>query len=203
MRYGYVRVSSTDQNEERQVKKMRDLGIEEQHIFIDKASGKNLERESYKKLMLIIKSGDEIVLDSLDRLGRDYDDLTVEWRRITREVGCDLKALDLEFFDSAMFRAMGDVGKCVEDMLLSLLAYVAQTERKKTRQRQAEGIALAKTRGVYKGGTRKTFDEDLISQVEVFLRDGGAKTKAADMLGVTRGTIYRMIDDGRLCDSTV
>lgn len=198
MRYGYVRVSSTDQNEERQVKKMLDLGIEEQHIFIDKASGKDLDRDSYKELMLVIKEGDEIVLDSLDRLGRDYDDLTVEWRRITREVGCDVKALDLEFFDSAMFRSMGDVGKCVEDMLLSLLAYVAQTERKKTRQRQAEGIAIAKEKGVYKGGVKKKFDGGLLCDVEVFLRDGGTKTKAAQMLGVTRGTIYRMIEEGRL-----
>lgn len=197
-RYGYVRVSSADQNEERQVKKMLDLGIEEQYIFIDKASGKDLERDSYKNLMLIIKSGDEIVLDSLDRLGRDYDDLTVEWRRITREVGCDLKALDLEFFDSAMFRSMGDVGKCVEDMLLSLLAYVAQIERKKTRQRQAEGIALAKERGVYTGRKPTKFDSDLIEKVESFLRDGGAKTEAARMLGVTRCTIYRMIEEGRL-----
>lgn len=198
MRYGYVRVSTADQNEERQVKKMLDLGIEKQCIFIDKASGKNLEREGYKKLMGIIVSGDEIVLDSLDRLGRDYDDLTVEWRRITREVGCDLKALDLEFFDSAKFRAMGDVGKCVEDMLLSLLAYVAQTERKKMKQRQSEGIAIAKERGVYTGRKPTEFDPDLIGEVEVFLRDGGAKTEAAKMLGVNRMTIYRMIEEGRL-----
>lgn len=198
MRYGYVRVSTADQNEERQVKKMLDLGIDEQCIFIDKASGKNLERDSYKKLMGIIVSGDEIVLDSLDRLGRDYDDLTVEWRRITRDVGCDLKALDLEFFDSAKFRAMGDVGKCVEDMLLSLLAYVAQTERKKMKQRQAEGIALAKERGVYKGRKPTEFDGDLLGKVELFLRDGGAKTEAAKMLGVNRATIYRMIEEGRL-----
>jgi DNA invertase Pin-like site-specific DNA recombinase len=198
MRYGYVRVSTADQNEERQVKKMLDLGIDEQCIFIDKASGKNLERNSYKKLMGIIVSGDEIVLDSLDRLGRDYDDLTVEWRRITREVGCDLKALDLEFFDSAKFRAMGDVGKCVEDMLLSLLAYVAQTERKKMKQRQAEGIALAKERGVYKGRKPTEFDPKLIGKVEEHLRNGGAKTEAAKMLRVNRATIYRMIEEGRL-----
>ena len=198
MRYGYVRVSSTDQNEERQVKKMLDLGIEEQHIFIDKASGKDLDRESYKKLMLIIKSGDEIVLDSLDRLGRDYDDLTVEWRRITREVGCDVKALDLEFFDSAMFRSMGDVGKCVEDMLLSLLAYVAQTERKKTRQRQAEGIAIAKEKGVYKGRKPTEFKKETMDSVREFLRNGGTKSGAARMLGVADRTIYRMIEEGRL-----
>lgn len=197
-RYGYVRVSTADQNEERQVKKMLDLGIDEQCIFIDKASGKNLERDSYKKLMDIIVSGDEIVLDSLDRLGRDYDDLTVEWRRITREVGCDLKALDLEFFDSAKFRAMGDVGKCVEDMLLSLLAYVAQTEREKMRQRQAEGIALAKERGAYAGRRPTKFDEGLIGEVEALLMGGGTKAEAAKMLGVNRMTVYRMIEDGRL-----
>lgn len=196
-RYGYVRVSSKDQNEARQLEKMRELEIEDKNIFIDKASGKDLEREQYKKLISIVEEGDEIIFDSLDRLGRDYDDLTIEWRRLTREVGCDLKALDLEFFDSALFRSMGDIGKCVEDMLLSLLAYVAQTERKKNRQRQAEGIAIAKSLGKYKGKPKTIFPAELIDAANKALREEG-KSAAAKILNVSRITVYRMIEDGRL-----
>lgn len=197
MKYGYVRVSSKDQNPERQIKKMLETGIEKKDIFVDRASGKDLNREQYQKLMSEIKYGDEIVIDSIDRLGRDYDDVTIEWRRITREVGCDIKALDLDFFDSAKFRAMGDMGKCVEDMLLSLLAYVAQTERKKLKQRQAEGIAIAKAEGKYKGKQKTVFPEELIACAESALKEQG-KGAAARVLNVNRGTIYRMIEDGRL-----
>lgn len=196
-RYGYVRVSSKDQNEARQLEKMRELGIADKNIFIDKASGKDLEREQYQKLISLVEEGDEIIFDSLDRLGRDYDDLTIEWRRLTREVGCDLKALDLEFFDSALFRSMGDIGKCVEDMLLSLLAYVAQTERKKNRQRQAEGIAIAKSLGKYKGKPKTIFPAELIDAANKALREEG-KSAAAKILNVSRITVYRMIEDGRL-----
>lgn len=196
-RYGYVRVSSKDQNEARQLEKMRELGIADKNIFIDKASGKDLEREQYQKLISLVEEGDEIIFDSLDRLGRDYDDLTIEWRRLTREVGCDLKALDLEFFDSALFRSMGDIGKCVEDMLLSLLAYVAQTERKKNRQRQAEGIAIAKSLGKYKGKPKTIFPAELIDAANKALREEG-KSAAAKILDVSRITVYRMIEDGRL-----
>ena len=113
------------------------------------------------------------------------------------DVGCDLKALDLEFFDSALFRSMGDIGKCVEDMLLSLLAYVAQTERKKNRQRQAEGIAIAKSLGKYKGKPKTIFPAELIDAANKALREEG-KSAAAKILNVSRITVYRMIEDGRL-----
>ena len=195
-RYGYVRVSSDTQNEGRQVKKMVELGIEPENIFIDKASGKNLDRPEYKRLMSVIEPGDQIILDSLDRLGRSYADVTVEWRRITG-LGCDIRCLDLEFFDSAKLREMGAIGVCVEDMLLSLLAYVAQTEREKIKQRQAEGIALAKGEGKYKGRKITEFDADALSRASRALRDGG-KAAAARVLGVDRSTVYRMIREGRL-----
>ena len=112
-------------------------------------------------------------------------------------MGCELKALDLEFFDSALFRSMGDIGKCVEDMLLSLLAYVAQTERKKNRQRQAEGIAIAKSLGKYKGKPKTIFPAELIDAANKALREEG-KSAAAKILNVSRITVYRMIEDGRL-----
>lgn len=195
--YGYVRVSTKEQNEERQVRKMAELGVEPSLLFIDKASGKNLDREKYRELMSMVRSGDTILLDSLDRLGRNYFDIIEEWRRLTRAEGVDIRCLDLEFFDSARFREMGAIGVCVEDMLLSLLAYVAQTEREKNRQRQAEGIAVAKERGKYRGRKPASFPPEKVAEAERALADGG-KSAAARVLGVDRATVYRMIADGRL-----
>ena len=178
--YGYVRVSTEGQNPERQIAKMRELGMAEGDLFVDKASGKDLERPAYAAL-----------------LGRDYDDVTREWRRLTREAGVSLKVLDLEFFDSESFEAMGPVGKCVEDMLLSLLAYVAQTERDKNRQRQAEGIAIAKAAGKYRGSSKRAYPEEVLRAAQEAL-SGEGKSAAARVLGCDRATVYRMLADGRL-----
>ena len=195
--YGYVRVSTEGQNPERQIAKMRELGMVEGDLFVDKASGKDLERPAYAALLGRLERGDKVVFDSLDRLGRDYDDVTREWRRLTRELGVSLKVLDLEFFDSCSFDAMGSVGKCVEDMLLSLLAYVAQTERDKNRQRQAEGIAIAKAAGKYRGSSKRAYPEEVLRDAQAALSAEG-KSAAARVLGCDRATVYRMLADGRL-----
>ena len=195
--YGYVRVSTEGQNPERQIAKMRELGMAEGDLFVDKASGKDLERPAYAALLDRLERGDKVVFDSLDRLGRDYDDVTREWRRLTREAGVSLKVLDLEFFDSESFDSMGPVGKCVEDMLLSLLAYVAQTERDKNRQRQAEGIAIAKAAGKYRGSSKRVYPEEVLRDAQAALSAEG-KSAAARVLGCDRATVYRMLADGRL-----
>lgn len=190
---GYVRVSTADQNPERQIRKMRDMGISA--LYVDKASGKDMHRPEWERLLNDSKPGDSIVVDSLDRLGRNYADVTSEWRRLTG-MGIDISCLDLEFFDSAKFREMGPVGTCVQDMLLSLLAYVAQTEREKNRQRQAEGIAVAKEAGKYTGRKPKDFDSETLQRAQEALSE--SKAAAARVLGVDRSTVYRMIRDGRL-----
>lgn len=195
--YGYVRVSTREQNVDRQVKKMVELGVTEGNLFIDKASGKNLERESYQRLMDTVQEGDTVLFDSLDRLGRNYNDIIEEWKRLTRDCGVNLKCLDADFFDSERFAEMGSLGVCVEDMLLSLLAYVAQTERDKNRQRQAEGIAIAKEQGKYKGTVKRQYSPELIEQAQEALTSRG-KAAAAKVLGCTRATIYNMLADGRL-----
>ncbi|RTR26545.1 recombinase family protein [Robertmurraya yapensis] len=146
--FGYVRVSSKDQNEARQIHKMKELGIEERFIFIDKLSGKDFDRPQYLLLKRFIQKGDLIYIDALDRLGRNYDGILQEWKEITRILQADIIVLEnAELFDSRKFRSMGDMGKMLEDQFLSLLAYAAEQERKRILLRQAEGIAAAKASG--------------------------------------------------------
>lgn len=194
--YGYIRVSTADQNPERQVRKMLGQGISPSSVFVDHASGKDMDRPRWKQLDSMLRDGDSLVVDSLDRLGRNYDDVTRKWRELVSR-GVDVRCLDLEFFDSARFREMGPLGKCVEDMLLSLLAYVAQTERDKMRQRQAEGIAVAKEAGKYRGGRPREYPSEVMEAAQTALSAEG-KAACARVLGCDRTTVYRMIRDGRL-----
>lgn len=197
MIYGYIRVSTKDQSLDRQIVKMHELGIPDSNIFMDKASGKSMDRDDWQRLMNTIAKGDEIVIDALDRLGRDYDGLVEGWKHITRVIGCDVKALDLDFFDSANFRKMGDLGRMVEDMLLSVLAYKADSERKKIVERTIEGLNVARKKGRLNGKPPKKFDPELIKQAQIALSSEG-KAAAGRVLGVTRQTVYHMIEDGRL-----
>lgn len=194
--YGYVRVSTVDQNVERQVAKMELLGIPKDRLFIDRASGKDMERPAWKKLVGQLKAGDSLVVDSLDRLGRNYDDVTSMWRWLTRDRGVSIRCLDLDFFDSKKFSEMGDLGVCLEDMLLSLLGYVAQTERKKIKQRQREGIELAKKAGKYTGRKPIGLDSDFLARI-IELEQAGeiTVTEAAKRLGISQRT-YRRRRDG-------
>ncbi len=196
MEYGYIRVSSATQNPERQVRKMLDLGIPPERLFVDYASGKDLDRPRYRELSALLSDGDSLVVDSLDRLGRSYADVTEEWRRLVG-MGVDIRCLDLEFFDSRRFREMGALGVCVEDMLLSLLAYVAQTERDKMRARQAEGIAVAKAEGKYLGRRPVEYPPEKLRDARRALDEEG-KAAAARVLGCHRNTVYNLIADGRL-----
>jgi DNA invertase Pin-like site-specific DNA recombinase len=159
MNIGYIRVSTTGQNIDRQLLKMKELGIEDRFIFIDKQSGKDFEREQYQAMKRIIREGDLLYVDALDRLGRDYEGIIKEWKQITREMQADIIVLENEtLFDSRKFKSMGDMGKLMEDQFLSLLSYVADQERKKIRQRQAEGIAVAKEKGKHLGRPKMNLD---------------------------------------------
>lgn len=133
MKLAYARVSAKDQNPERQLVKFRELGVEERYIFVDKMSGKDFERPKYQAMRMLIRKGDLVYMDALDLLGRDYDGIIREWKYITREVDADVVCLDNEaLFDSRKFKTMGDTGKLLEDQFLSMLAYVAEQERKKS-----------------------------------------------------------------------
>ena len=147
--YGYVRVSSKDQNEDRQVITMREMNIPEENIFIDKQSGKDFNRPQYKKLLRKVKRDDLIYIKSIDRLGRNYAEILEQWKIITKDKGVDLYVMDMPILDTR--REKNLLGTFISDLVLALLSYVAENERNNIRQRQAEGIAAAKARGIHFG----------------------------------------------------
>lgn len=135
---------------------MKDLNIEDRYMFIDKSSGKNFARPQYQAMLLIIREGDIIYLDALDRLGRNYTGIIDEWNYITRNLKADIVILENEnLFDGRKFKTMGDLGKLLEDQFLSMLSYIADQERDKIKQRQAEGIIIAKNKGIKFGRPKK------------------------------------------------
>ena len=143
--FTYCRVSSTDQNEDRQVEAMLELGINERDIFIDKCSGKNFDRPQYQALKLQLREGDLLVIKSIDRLGRNYKQICEEWREIVRDIKANIKVVDMPILDTT--RTDGLIGEVISDIVLQLLGYVAEQERTFIKQRQAEGIKLAKEKG--------------------------------------------------------
>jgi DNA invertase Pin-like site-specific DNA recombinase len=156
-------VSAKDQNPERQFVKFRELEVDERYIFIDKKSGKNFDRPGYQAMRLMIREGDLLYMDALDRLRRDYDGIIAEWKYITRELNADIICLDNEaLFDSRKFKTMGDIGKLLEDQFLRMLAYVAEQERMKNYNRQAESIEVARGNGVKFGRLKRSIDDQFI-----------------------------------------
>lgn len=194
LKLAYGRVSAKDQNPERQLVKFRELGVDERYIFVDKQSGKDFERPRYQAMRLMIREGDLVYLDALDRLGRDYDGIIAEWKAITREIGADIVCLDNEtLFDSRKFKQMGDFGKVMEDQFLSLLAYVAEQERKKNRQRQAEGIEVARADGVTFGRPRQEIDDKFIRTYREWKAGQITATEAMRRIGMKKPTFYRRV----------
>ena len=144
--YGYIRVSSKDQNEDRQRIAMHEAGVDDKHIFMDKQSGKDFDRPGYRRVIRKLKPDDTLIIKSIDRLGRNYDEILEQWRVITKEKRAAIVVLDMPLLDTRQGRDL--TGTLIADIVLQLLSYVAQTEREFIRQRQAEGIAAAKANGV-------------------------------------------------------
>lgn len=196
MKIGYIRVSSKDQNIDRQLVKMKDLGIEERFIFIDKLSGKDFERPQYQTMKKIIRENDLIYFDALDRLGRDYDGIIQEWKEITRILNADIIVLENELlFDSRKFREMGDLGKLMEDQFLSLLSYVAEQERKKIKQRQAEGIAIAKAEGKILGRPKIEKPHNWDEVYNKWKAGNITAVNAYTVLGLKKATFYKTVKE--------
>lgn len=158
MEYGYARVSTREQNVERQLLALREFGLTERQIVVDRQSGKDFDRPGYCRLLRRLKQGDTLVIKSIDRLGRNYGEILEQWRSITREKGAEIVVLDMPLLDTRKSRDLA--GTQIADIVLQLLSYVAQTERELIRQRQAEGIAAAKLRGVKLGRPEKARPEN-------------------------------------------
>lgn len=195
MKYGYVRVSTKEQNEARQIKSMEEQGVDK--VFMDKQSGKDFERPEYQKMISELREGDVIILHSLDRLGRNYDSIIEEWHRITKDIKADIIVLDMPLLNTTVNGA-DLTGKFISDLVLQILSYVAANERENIRKRQAEGIAIAKAQGKYKGGTKKTVDEKLFEKNLEDFNDGLiTKSAFASNIGVSRPTLDRILSERR------
>ncbi|MEC1158734.1 recombinase family protein [Cytobacillus horneckiae] len=201
--YGYIRVSTKDQNEARQFTKMINKGVEARKIFVDKLSGKDFNRPQYQLLKKVISVGDLLYIDALDRLGRNYDAVISEWKTITRDIGADIVILENEsLFDSRKFKEMGDMGKLMEDQFLSLLSYVADQERKKIKQRQREGIENAKRAGKHLGRPSQSYDllnneqKNLLNLNYAIWKERKLKSvEFMDLLKLKKNTFYKIIKE--------
>ncbi len=186
--YGYVRVSSTDQNEDRQLIALRKAGIDEKNIFIDKQSGKDFNRPQYKRLTRKMKKDDLLYIKSIDRLGRNYEEILQQWRELTKDKGIDIVVLDMPLLDTR--RGKDLMGTFLSDIVLQVLSFVAENERTNIRQRQAEGIAAAKAKGVRFGRPPLPLPDNFY---EVHKEWRGKKLtlcEAAKACGFPPGTFY-------------
>lgn len=193
MKIGYVRVSSKDQNEARQILSMQEYGVDK--IYMDKQSGKDFNRPEYQKMVLELKEGDVVILHSLDRLGRDYDGIIEEWHKITKQIKADIKVLDMPLLDTTTTEN-NLTGKFMADMVLQILSYAAALEREKIRERQAEGVAIAVAQGKFKNCGRKKMeiDEELFSEnLKLFEMGELSKAEFARRLNVSRPKLDNLL----------
>ena len=190
--YGYVRVSTKEQCEERQLIALREFPVSEKNIYMDKLSGKDFNRPCYQRLLKKLKPGDLLVLKSIDRLGRNYEEILNQWRKITKEIRADIVVLDMPLLDT---RQTGRdlTGTFVADLALQILSYVAQTERENIRQRQAEGIAAARGRGVKFGRPRKEIPKQFYQLKEEWEEKKISSREAASHLGIAQDTFLRWV----------
>ena len=196
-RYGYVRVSSQGQNEDRQFIAMYEEGIERKNIFLDKQSGRDFNRPEYKKLLKKLKPGDNIFVHSIDRLGRNYEEILEQWRIITKEKKSNIIVLDMPLLDTR--NQPNDLTKAfISDLVLQILSYVAQIERENIKKRQAEGIAAAQARGIHFGREIKKMPDNFEQIVLDWRNKKYSGEKAAQMLRISRTLLYQKAKEKQL-----
>jgi DNA invertase Pin-like site-specific DNA recombinase len=190
--YGYVRVSSRDQNEERQLIAMRQYPVPEKQIYIDKKSGRDFNRPAYQRLMKKLSPGDLLVVKSIDRLGRNYDEIVDQWRRLTREYHVDINVLDMPLLNTTTCKDI--LGTFISDLVLQILSYCAHMEREAIHQRQAEGIAAAMARGVHFGRPEKELPPEFDIIYAYWQSKAISGREAARRLGVNHKTFFKWAD---------
>ncbi len=190
--YGYVRVSTQNQHEDRQLAAMREYGVAENRIVVEKQSGKDFDRPKYQHLLRKMHAGDTLVVQSLDRLGRSYAEIQEQWRAINKEQGVSIVVLDMPLLNTQEHTEL--VGQLISDLVLQLLSFVAQTERESIHERQREGIDAAIARGVQFGRPRAALPEDqFTSTVAAWRRGKFTAQEAAQRLGISRGTFFNRV----------
>lgn len=187
--YGYVRVSSTDQNEERQLLALSERNVDEKNIYRDKQSGKDFERPQYKKLIKRLRQGDLLYILSIDRLGRNYEEIQRQWRILTKEIGVDICVIDMPLLDTRQGKDL--MGTFIADLVLQILSFVAQSKRENIKKRQAEGIAAAKLRGISCGRPKIPLLEDFTQTVRLWGEKLITTEAALKKCGMSRTTFYR------------
>ena len=187
-RYGYVRVSSTDQHEDRQLIAMAEHGISENCIYVDKQSGKDFVRPRYRALLKKMHPGDQLCITSIDRLGRNYEEIQEQWRILTREKKVDILVFDMPLLDTRRDKDL--IGTLIADLVLQVLSFVAQNERENIRKRQAEGIAAAKARGVKFGRKKTTLPPDFLQAYTLWQDKRISLAEAARRCGISRSGFY-------------
>lgn len=196
--YGYVRVSSVDQNEERQLLALRERAVPKNRIYMDKQSGKDFERPSYKRLVKRLQRGDLLYIHSIDRLGRNYEEIQNQWRILTKEIGIMICVLDMPLLDTRCGKDL--MGTFIADLVLQILSFVAQNERESIKKRQAEGIAVAKARGVKFGRPVKQLPDDFDDIVSAWSAKKITLQNALQICQISAATFYRRIGEMRKKD---
>ena len=189
--FGYVRVSSQEENEDRQLIAMAEVGVPQENIYMDKQSGKDFERPQYKRLVKKLRDGDILFIKSIDRLGRNYEEILNQWRIITKEKRTDIVVLDMPLLDTRRDKNL--LGTFISDIVLQLLSFVSENERVNIRQRQAEGIAAAKKRGVKFGRPIKEMPEDFAEIIEKWEKKVLTTDEITTAYGNSESTFYRRL----------
>ena len=192
MIYAYIRVSTKQQKIDRQYEEIKAFGVDDKYIYVDKESGKDFDRTNYQKLIKRIKKDDLLVVKSIDRLGRNYHMILDEWSYITKTKEADIKVLDMPLLDTRI-EGKNLVGKFIADVVLQVLSFVAENEREVMKQRQAEGIRMAKLRGVRFGRPATAIPNNFKEIASLYLQKKLTSSKALELSGLTRGTFYRKL----------
>ena len=188
--YGYIRVSTKEQNPERQFLAMQEQRIPQKNIYMDKMSGQDFSRPQYQKLLKRLKKGDVLVIKSIDRLGRNYREILEQWQKITKEIGADIQVIDMPLLNTN-FSHEDLTGVFISDLVLQILAYVAETERAFIKQRQAEGIAAAKQKGIRFGCKKMELPDKFETYYQMWNQGEISLRKAAEALQMNHTTFYR------------
>lgn len=194
--YGYIRVSSTDQNEDRQRMALSEVGVEEKNIYMEKLSGKDFNRPQYKKLVRRMKSGDLLYILSIDRLGRNYAEIQNQWRVLTKEIGIDICVIDMPLLDTRTCKDL--MGTFIADLVLQILSFVAQSERENIKKRQAQGIAAAKAKGVHMGRPVKGVPNNFGELVKLREKKKISLEQILQECRMSEATFYRRLREYRL-----